>query len=219
MKPGFWNFDAVASLMAFMLVTIGGCNSEKEKQPTGDVLQGDTNQVRIPEAALQKTPDDKPTPPVDLGRSSITQAEEPALRSPDLHGWDPLGADCAWFREFKRDISAEDADPNSDRMLQRLVKGKGHIDAQWSGSWTPADWHWYTIPFQVVSDKTVPLSIPGTWAYNPASNGPYLLPPEPVVHENSQNTKYATAKWTKGGDHHLIIYVLADQGPDHPGCR
>jgi hypothetical protein len=118
-----------------------------------------------------------------------------------------MGADCAWFRELKRDISKEDADPHSDDMLRRLLKGKGHIDAQWSGSWTPADWTWYTVPFQVVSGNTAPLSIPGTWNYLPKSNGPYMLPPEPVVHENSKHTKYATAKWTSGGDHHLIVYV------------
>ena len=93
------------------------------------------------------------------------------------------------------------------RCSAACVKGKGHIDAQWSGSWTPADWNWYTIPFQVVSGNTAPLSIPGTWAYRPASKGPYLLPPEPVVYENSKLTKYATAKWVKDGDHHLLIYV------------
>jgi hypothetical protein len=145
--------------------------------------------------------------PVELGRASIAQSEEPKTRTPDLHGWDPLGADCAWFREFKRDISADDVDPHSDEMLARLVKGKGHIDAQWSGPWTPAEWSWYTIPFQVVSEKTARLSIPGTWAYCPKSDGPYLLPPEPIVHEGVKHTKYATEKWTTGGDHHLLVYV------------
>src|SRR5579859_3287549 len=153
----------------------------------------------------------KKRPPIELGRSSITQAEEPSIRTPDLHGHDPLGADCAWFREFKRDISADAPDPHSDEMLRRLVKGNGHIDAQWSGSWTPASWNWYTIPFQVVSGKTAPLSIPGTWAYLSPTNGPYLLPPEPVVLENSKDTKYATTKWTTGGDHHLLIYVRDEE--------
>lgn len=159
-------------------------------------------------AAFQSTSEKKP---VELGRSSIAQSEEPAIRTPDLHGWDPLGADCAWFREFKRDISAEPADPHSDQMLARLLKGNGHIDAQWSGPWTPRDWNWYTIPFQVVSGNTKPLSIPGKWDYGPASNGPYLLPPEPVVHEGSKHTKYATSKWTTGGDHHLCIYVRDEE--------
>jgi hypothetical protein len=92
-------------------------------------------------------------------------------------------------------------------MLSRLVKGKGHVDAQWSGSWTSASYNWYTIPFQVVKGDTAPLSVPGKWAYSPESKGPYLLPPEPVVHENSKHARYATAKWTGGDDHHLLIYV------------
>ncbi len=145
--------------------------------------------------------------PLDLGRSSVTQAEEPLVHTPDSHGRDPLAADSAWFREFKRDVSNEPADPHSDQMLARLRKAKGTIDAQWSGSWTPADWNWYTWPFQVVRGDTAPLTVPGTWAYNPASNGPYLLPPEPVVYENSRQTSYATAKWTDGADHHISIYV------------
>ncbi len=231
MKPRFWSFAVVASLMSTMLVTLAACNREKKKQPTEDQARGDTHHVKVVEkkweqhqevvaaqekasiraAALQKTPDRNSPQPVDLGRSSVTQAEEPAIRTPDLHGWDPLGADCAWFREFKRDVSADAADPHSDQMLGRLLKGKGHIDAQWSGSWTPADWNWYTMPFQVVSGDTAPLSIPGTWSYGPASQGPYLLPPEPVVHENSKLTKYATTKWVKDGDHHLLVYVRDEE--------
>ncbi len=186
MKRAFWYFGTVAALLAFMLVTVG-------------------------DAAVQITSDKNLAKPVELGRSSVVQAEEPAIRTPDLHGWDPLGADCAWFREFKRDVSAAAADPHSDQMLGRLLKGKGHIDAQWSGSYTPADWGWYTVPFQVVSGRTAPLSIPGTWAYGPASNGPYLLPPEPVAHENSKTARYATEKWTKDGDHHLLIYVRDEE--------
>ena len=146
-------------------------------------------------------------PPIDLGRPSLKQSEEPAIRTPDFHGRDPLGAACAWFREFKRDVTADPADPHSDQMLARLVKGKGTIDAQWSGSWTPADWNWYTIPFQVVRGDTPVLTVPGTWAYNPASKGPYMLPPEPVVYESSLRTTYATEKWTDGADHHLFVYV------------
>ncbi len=145
--------------------------------------------------------------PLDLGRSSVAQAEEPALHTPDSHGRDPLVANSAWFREFKRDVSSEPADPHSDQMLARLRKAKGTIDAQWSGSWTPSDWNWYTWPFQVVRGDVAPLTIPGTWAYNPASKGPYILPPEPVVYENRRETTYATAKWTDGADHHLCIYV------------
>lgn len=151
--------------------------------------------------------DASPSQPVALGRPSLTQAEEPGIRTPDFHGWDPLGANCPWFREFKRDVSVEPADPHSDQMLSRLVKGKGTIDAQWSGSWTPADWNWYTTPFQVVRGDTAPLSVPGTWAYNPKSNGPYLLPPEPVVYESSLRKTYSTEKWTDGADHHLFVYV------------
>jgi hypothetical protein len=176
------------SLTIGVLINVSACDPDQNEQPTKDASQ-----------------------PIELGRSSITQSEEPKIRTPDLHGWDPLGADCAWFREFKRDISADAVDLHSDEMLSRLAKGKGHIDAQWSGSWTPADYGWYTIPFQVVSGKTAPLSIPGTWAYLPASNGPYLLPSEPVVHENSKNTSYATTKWTSGGDHHLIVYVRDEE--------
>src|SRR5258707_1393903 len=127
MKPRFWSFGVVAPLMGAMLVTIGACNRENKKQPAEDQAQGDTNQVKVVEkkwewhrevvaaqaqpsardAASQKTPDKNPVQAVDLGRSSVTQAEEPAVRTPDLRGWDPLGADCAWFREFKRDISAD----------------------------------------------------------------------------------------------------------------
>jgi hypothetical protein len=68
------------------------------------------------------------------------------------------------------------------------------------------------MPFQVVKGDIAPLAIPGTWAYkNPAGDGPYLLPPEPVVYENSKQTRYATEKWTKGGDHHLLIYVRDEE--------
>lgn len=157
-------------------------------------------------AAVEKTGDETKRKPVELGRASIAQSEEPDIRTPDLNGWDPLGADCAWFRELKRDVSAEPVDPHSDQMLSRLVKGRGHIDAQWSGSWTPAKWDWHTIPFQVVRGDTEPLAIPGKWSYLPATKGPYLLPPEPIVHEGCKHTKYACEKW-KGGDHHLLIYV------------
>jgi hypothetical protein len=183
MKPATVNLGALVLFTAVLLGTIHARDGEPQKQ----------------------------RPPVELGRSSITQSEEPTIHTPDLHGHDPLGADCAWFREFKRDISDLPADPHSDEMLSRLVKGKGHIDAQWSGAWTPATWNWYTIPFQVVRGDATPLSIPGTWAYLPPSKGPYLLPPEPVVQENAKDTKYATAKWTKGGDHHLLIYVRDEE--------
>ena len=145
--------------------------------------------------------------PLDLGRSSVAQAEEPAIHTPDSHGRDPLAANSAWFREFRRDVSKDSTDPHSDQMLARLRKAKGTIDAQWSGSWTPSDWNWYTWPFQVVRGDVAPLTIPGTWAYNPASKGPYLLPPEPVVYEGRLPTTYPTAKWTDGADHHLCIYV------------
>jgi hypothetical protein len=227
MIPRFWKFGVASLLMGALLVAITACNREKKKQPAEEQAPHDTTQVKVaekkreqvrevvtmpvqpsvPKAALQKTPDKNSRQPVELGRSSVTQTEEPAVQTPDLHGWDPLGADCAWFREFKRDISSDAADPHSDQMLARLLKGKGHIDAEWSGSWTPADWNWYTIPFQVVSGDTAPLTIPGTWSYRPTSNGPYLLPPEPIAYENSKLTNYATTKWVKDGDHHLLIYV------------
>ncbi len=148
---------------------------------------------------------------VDIGRSSVSQSEEPEIRTPDLNGWDPLAANSAWFKEFKRDISEDPVDPNSDQMLSRLVKAKGRIDAQWSGSWTPADWNWYTMPFHVVNGNTKPLSIPGTWSYRPTTNGPYLLPVEPVVYENSKTTTYATQKWNDNKDHHLLVYVRDEE--------
>ena len=143
---------------------------------------------------------------IELGRASAPQAEEPNIRTPDFHGWDPLGADSAWFREFRRDVSLDPADPNSDQMLARLRNANGSIDAQWSGSWTPSDYGWYTFPFQVVSGDTAALSIPGTWAYSSDSHS-YLLPPEPVVFEGSTSTKYATSAWSDGGDHHMVVFV------------
>lgn len=211
------SFCISALLAALMLMSIGACSRE-EKKAAGKERVGVAAEepIALPqpvatEAVELPVPDKKPRKPVELGRSSIAQAEEPKIRTPDLNGWDPLMADCAWFRDLKRDISGEPADPHSDQMLSRLVKAKGHIDAQWSGSWTPPDWNWYTMPFQVVSGKTAPLSIPGTWAYRPTTNGPYLLPPEPVVYENSKVAKYATEKWTKDGDHHLLIYVRDEE--------
>jgi hypothetical protein len=149
--------------------------------------------------------------PMDLGRTSVAQSEEPLIHTPDSHGRDPLAASSAWFREFKRDVSHDSADPHSDRMLDRLRKANGTIRAEWSGPWTPADWNWYTFPFQVVRGDIAPMNLPGVWAYNPASNGPYQLPPEPVVYEGRLQTTYATAKWTDGADHHLCIYVR-DEG-------
>lgn len=221
-------------VLAFSLLT-GGCGAQHKKQPQAERPQGDTSPgvaVSVPQSAddrpassvVAAAADDKPAQPivaavatkpadvsrpqpVDLGRASIAQAEEPAIRTPDLHGHDPLAADCAWFREFKRDVSADRVDPHSADMLGRLVKGNGHIDAQWSGSWTPANYGWYTIPFQVVSGNTTPLFIPGAWSYLPTTNGPYLLPQEPVVLENSKNTTYASAKWSDNNDHHLLVYV------------
>jgi hypothetical protein len=223
-------------LAAFSLLVIGACSPQPRSKPPAEPKPGVLTQIKPPKAPVEDPPpsevkkapipsepipaepirveeppgqksDDKTPRPIELGRSSIAQSEEPKIRTPDLHGWDPLGADCAWFREFKRDVSGDEVDPNSDKMLSRLVKGKGHIDPQWSGSWTPADWHWHTIPFQIVSGNTEPLSIPGNWAYSPKSNGPFMLPPEPVVHENSKHTRYATEKWKSDGDHHLIVYV------------
>jgi hypothetical protein len=231
MNPRICTFGTITSLMATMLLTVSACRRENKEPPVQPHLQGDANPVPVAELkskkrraeaaetaknmqqeiAVQTTARNGKKQPVDLGRSSIAQAEEPAIRTPDLHGWDPLAADCAWFREFKRDISADPAEPHSDQMLSRLVKGKGHIDPQWSGSWTPADWGWHTMPFQIVSGNTAPLSIPGTWSYMPATKGPYLLPPEPVVHENSKETSYAKSKWTTGGDHHLLVYVRDEE--------
>ena len=202
MKLRLWTFSVLA-----ILIAIGACHHKKNEPLEAEQPKDDTNEIKIVAAGFQEAGSKKRAQPVELGRSSVAQAEEPAIKTPDLHGWDPLGADCAWYREFKRDISAEAADPHSDQMLSRLLKGKGHVDAQWSGSWTPSDWSWYTMPFQVVSGNTAPLSIPGTWAYLPASKGPFLLPPEPIVYENSKDTTYATTKWVQGGDHHLLIYV------------
>ena len=167
-----WTLTIAAAFMGAVLVTLGACSRENN-QPAENQSRGNADQVNmvekkpeqlpatvseqprlsVPGTAIPKIPDKKMA---ELGRSSVTQAEEPAVRTPDLHGWDPLAADCAWFREFKRDISADGADPYSDQMLGRLLKAKGHIDAQWSGSWTPADWNWYTMPFQVVKGDTAP---------------------------------------------------------------
>jgi hypothetical protein len=144
---------------------------------------------------------------IELGRSSITQDEEPLIRTPDSHGKDPIGANSAWFKEFRRDVSNDSIDPHSDQMLNRLRKASGTIDAQWSGSWTPSNWAWYTFPFQVVSGNISLLTIPGTWSYDPASNGPYMLPPEPVIYEGSTDTTYPVSAWADGGDHHLCVYV------------
>ena len=149
--------------------------------------------------------------PVELGRCSLTQQEEPEIRTPDFHGWDPLGADCAWFNEFKRDISKDPTDPHSDEMLKRLLDGNGHVWMQWSGSWTPPEWNWYTFPFQVVSGNTEPVTIPAIWKYNPDSSGPYMLPPEPIVYEGSTDTTYPTSPWTDGGDHHLVVFVRDEE--------
>lgn len=237
MNARSWNF--IACFLPALLFAVGACNSEKKSPPIRQAvsiknnvpIKKDPEPVNVPEPKreveapkpkpkpapepekpiVRKTQEKGPTKPVELGRSSISQAEEPGVRTPDLNGWDPLGADCAWFKEFKRDISEAPVDPNSDQMLSRLLKGKGRIDAQWSGSWTRADWNWYTMPLQVVSGKTEPLSIPGTWAYNPKSNGPFLLPPEPVVHENNKTTRYATEKWSGGDDHHLMVYVRDEE--------
>ena len=145
--------------------------------------------------------------PIDLGRTSVAQAEEPLIHTPDAHGRDPLGANSAWFQEFKRDVSNEPADPHSDQMLARLRNAKGTIEAQWSVPGNPSNWNWYTFPFQVVRGDTSALSVPGTWSYNPASDGPYMLPPEPVVYENRLQTTYGTTRWNDGDDHHLCIYV------------
>jgi hypothetical protein len=146
--------------------------------------------------------------PVELGRTTQSQIEEQQFKAPNFNGWDPLAADSPWFRALRADISDEPADPASDMMLKRLRDANGHLDAQWSGPWTPEDWNWYTFPFQVVSGDIAPLSIPGTWAYNPETNGPYFLPPEPVVHEGANSLTYATEQWAGGsGDHHLLVYV------------
>lgn len=144
---------------------------------------------------------------IELGCASVGQGEEREVLTPDGHGRDPLAANTPWFREFKRDISALPADPHSDEMLARMRKANGALQAEWSGSWTPAEWGWYTFPFQVVRGDTPLLAIPGAWAYNPAGNGPYMLPPEPVVYENSAKRAYATAKWNDNNDHHLCFYV------------
>jgi hypothetical protein len=145
--------------------------------------------------------------PMDLGRSPVTYAQDTQFKSPDFHGWDPLGADCAWFREFKRPIDSDPIDPNSDSMLARLRNANGTIDSQWSGPWTDPTWNWYTFPLMVVSGNTPYTSVPGTWSYNPTSNGPYMFPPEPVVYEGYTLSSYPTTSWTDGGDHHLIVYV------------
>ena len=93
--------------------------------------------------------------PLDLGRSSVTQAEEPLIHTPDSHGRDPLAATSAWFREFKREVSNDSADPHSDQMLQRLRKAKGTIDAQWNTGFGP-----YRITVGPVPAETKPTTSP-----------------------------------------------------------
>lgn len=225
---------AFTPFVVLILAALTACNSEPPKTPSLPKTPAKVQRVAAPipkpppappqpiappviakpvaaaPTVAEKSEDGSKRKPIELGRSSIAQAEEPEVRTPDFHGWDPLGADCAWFRELKRDVSADPVDPHSEAMLRRLVKGNGHIDAQWSGSWTPAKWDWHTIPFQVVSGDTAPLSVPGKWSYLPPTNGPYMLPGEPIVHEGCKHTKYACEKW-KGGDHHLFVYVRDEE--------
>jgi len=145
--------------------------------------------------------------PISLGRTSINESDDSLHHTPDGQGKDPLGAGSAWFQEMKRDVSNDPADPNSDKMLNQIRASKGTIVTQWSGSWTPSDYGWYTFPFQVVSGNDTTLSIQSKWSYNTDTFGSYMLPPEPVVMENVFDTVYPTVPWSDGNDHHLCIYV------------
>jgi hypothetical protein len=145
--------------------------------------------------------------PIDLGRTSVSEADDSLHKTPNAHGWDPLGANSAWFQEMKRDVSNDSVDSHSDIMLNQIRISKGTIVAQWCGSWTPFDYGWYTFPFQVVSGNDSLLSIHSLWSYDLDTFGSYMLPPEPVVMENSYDTTYPTSPWSDDNDHHFCIYV------------
>src|SRR5262249_53059172 len=138
MKLRSWSFGGVVLFAGALLTTIGACNRETKKPPVAERERPPAKlaiapekkkerpkevaiappqaqppvppkvQAEVPEPPPPKPRDDRSPRPVDLGRSSVSQAEEPDVRTPDLHGHDPLGADCAWFREFKRDISKDE---------------------------------------------------------------------------------------------------------------
>ncbi len=116
--------------------------------------------------------------PLQLGHSPVTYVEARKVDSPSLGGHELLGAGSPWFAELRRDISKDPVDPHSDEMLRRMVQAKGTANGNGiSGSYTPPDWNWYTMPYNVVSGDTPKRTIPGKWSYCPAGTGPYLLPP------------------------------------------
>ena len=92
----------------------------------------------------------------------------------------------AWFQEFKRDVSNERPIPIGTKCLS-VRKSPGTIHAQWSGSWTRPIGTGTPGPFRWCAARRPPDHT-GHWAYNPASSGPYLLPPEPVVYEGRLQT-------------------------------
>lgn len=154
--------------------------------------------------------------PMQLGRSPVTWAEAHSFNTPSYNGHELLAANSPWFAAFRQDISELPADPNSNAMLARMVNAGGTVNATGiSGSYTPSTWNWYTMPINIVAGTVQPLSIPGTWKYDPASNGPYLLPAAPVSFESDTNTNYVTA-WTDTADHHLLVLQRdpSTGGPD-----
>src|SRR6516225_9665205 len=102
MKPRSCSFVVPVALMTFTLVTIGACDHEEKKHPTEGPRKVDTRPVqaakpkqdRVPDRVTAppqpivgdtiapKTPDKSSATAVELGRSSVTQAEEPEVWTP-----------------------------------------------------------------------------------------------------------------------------------------
>ncbi len=154
--------------------------------------------------------------PMDLGRSPVTYAEAQKFDPPSFNGHELLGARSPWFAELRRDISKDPVHPRSDEMLRRMVEAKGTVNANGiSGPFTPPNWGWYTMPFNVVSGNTAKKAIPGTWSYCPAGTGPYMLPPEPVSSEGNTSPTYPVGALPSEGDHHHL-FVVRDEATGGP---
>src|SRR6516162_6901099 len=119
MKPSFRNLGAIGGLLAVMVLTISACDQAAKKKPQSPpikIAQQKPEPKRkvpveqepppepapkrqaavpvpapvVPDEPVAKSPDKASSKAVELGRASITQADEPAIRTPDLRGWDPL---------------------------------------------------------------------------------------------------------------------------------
>lgn len=154
--------------------------------------------------------------PLELGRSPVTWDEAQRFNTPSYNGHDLLAADSPWFAAFKRDVSQLPVDPHSDELLARMVQAHGTVNVNnIAGSYTPSTWNWSTMPINIVSGAVPPLNIPGTWKFDPASNGPYLLPPAPLSFQSDASTDYVTA-WPDTADHHLLV-LQRDPSTGGPG--